>query len=73
MVRPWSCLVIYYFDAPTFGRRHQCFGRVMKQPGFSSPKQHNFFLLDHIMSEIGEPVPSHLQDTIHTNSCLLVG
>jgi hypothetical protein len=28
MVRPRSCLVIYYFDTPTLGRRHQSFGRV---------------------------------------------
>jgi hypothetical protein len=23
--RPWSCRVIYYFDTPTLGRRHQIF------------------------------------------------
>ena len=28
MVRPQSCQVIYYFDTPTLGRRHQLFGRV---------------------------------------------
>ena len=28
MVRPWSCRVIYYFDTPALGRRHQSFGRV---------------------------------------------
>ena len=28
MVRPRSCRVIYYFDTPTLGRRHQSFGRV---------------------------------------------
>jgi hypothetical protein len=28
VVRPWSCQVIYYFDTPTLGRRHQFFGRV---------------------------------------------
>ena len=28
MVRPRSCRVIYYFEIPTFGRRHQSFGRV---------------------------------------------
>jgi len=28
VVRPRSCLIIYYFDTPTLGRRHQLFGRV---------------------------------------------
>ena len=28
MVRPWSCRVIYYFDTPALGRKHQSFGRV---------------------------------------------
>jgi hypothetical protein len=28
VVRPRSCRVIYYFDTPTLGRRHQSFGRV---------------------------------------------
>ena len=28
MVRPCSCRVIYYFDTPTLGRRHQLFDRV---------------------------------------------
>ena len=28
MVRPRSCWVIYYFDTPAFGRRHQSFNHV---------------------------------------------
>ena len=28
MVRPHSCRVIYYFDTPALGRRHQLFDRV---------------------------------------------
>jgi len=28
VVRPRSCWVIYYFDTPTLGRRHQLFDRV---------------------------------------------
>jgi len=28
VVRPRSCRIIYYFDTPAFGRRHQSFGRV---------------------------------------------
>jgi hypothetical protein len=28
VVRPRSCRVIYYFDTPTLGRRHQSFGHV---------------------------------------------
>ena len=28
VVRPQSCRVIYYFDTPALGRRHQSFGRV---------------------------------------------
>jgi hypothetical protein len=28
MVRPRSCRVIYYFDTPTLGIRHQSFDRV---------------------------------------------
>ena len=32
MVRPRSCRVIYYFDTPALGRRHQSFGRVTNFP-----------------------------------------
>jgi hypothetical protein len=32
MVRPRSCRVIYYFDTPALGRRHQSFGRVRWLP-----------------------------------------
>ena len=28
MVRPRSCQIIYYFDTPALGRRHQSFGRI---------------------------------------------
>jgi len=28
MVRPRSCRVIYYFDTPTLGRRHQLLDHV---------------------------------------------
>ena len=31
MVWPRSCRVIYYFNTPAFGRRHQSFGRVMQR------------------------------------------
>ena len=31
MVRSRSCRVIYYFDIPALGRRHQSFGRVTQQ------------------------------------------
>jgi hypothetical protein len=31
VVRPRSCRVIYYFDTPTLGRRHQLFDRVTYQ------------------------------------------
>jgi len=31
VVRPQSCRVIYYFDTPTLGKRHQSFGRVTLQ------------------------------------------
>jgi hypothetical protein len=31
MVRPRSCRVIYYFDTPTLGKKHQSFGRVTSQ------------------------------------------
>jgi len=30
VVRPRSCRVIYYFDTPALGRRHQSFGRVTR-------------------------------------------
>jgi len=33
VVRPWSCRVIYYFDTPTLGRRHQSFDRVNAKSG----------------------------------------
>ena len=32
VVRPRSCRVIYYFDTPALGRRHQSFSRVTKHP-----------------------------------------
>jgi hypothetical protein len=32
VVRPRSCRVIYYFDTPALGRRHQSFGRVRQLP-----------------------------------------
>ena len=28
MVRPRSCRVIYYFDTPTLGKRHQSLGKL---------------------------------------------
>ena len=28
MVRPRSCQIIYYFDTPALGRKHQSFGRI---------------------------------------------
>ena len=31
VVRPRSCRVIYYFDTPALGRRHQSFGHVSYQ------------------------------------------
>jgi len=31
VVRPRSCRVIYYFDTPALGRRHQSFGRVSNE------------------------------------------
>jgi len=31
VVRPRSCRVIYYFNTPALGRRHQSFGRVSKE------------------------------------------
>jgi len=31
VVRPRSCRVIYYFDTPPLGKRHQSFGRVNTQ------------------------------------------
>jgi len=34
VVRPRSCRVIYYFDTPTFGKRHQSFGRVTELPHY---------------------------------------
>jgi len=32
VVRSRSCRIIYYFDTPALGRRHQSFGRVTRQP-----------------------------------------
>jgi hypothetical protein len=32
VVRPLSCRVIYYFDTPALGRRHQSFGHVTYHP-----------------------------------------
>jgi len=38
VVRPRSCRVIYYFDTPTLGRRHQSFGRVNSEPKCTNKK-----------------------------------
>ena len=35
VIRPRSCRVIYYFDTPTLGRRHQSFGRVTRSSSFA--------------------------------------
>jgi hypothetical protein len=35
VVRPQSCRVIYYFDTPTLGRRHQLFDHVIELLGLS--------------------------------------
>ena len=43
MVRPQSCRVIYYFDTPALGIRHQSFVRVIT-PKFSSCTSFSFFL-----------------------------
>jgi hypothetical protein len=40
VVRSRSCRVIYYFDTPTLGRRHQSFGRVKHHDIF-----HSFILI----------------------------
>jgi hypothetical protein len=37
VVRPRSCRVIYYFDTPALGRRHQSFGRVRSAESCASP------------------------------------
>jgi hypothetical protein len=37
VVRPRSCRVIYYFDTPALGRRHQSFGRVIYSFTLSIP------------------------------------
>ena len=34
VVRPRSCRVIYYFDTPALGRRHQFFSRVRTEPTY---------------------------------------
>eukprot|EP00258_Populus_trichocarpa_P031979 XP_024447998.1 uncharacterized protein LOC112325536 [Populus trichocarpa] len=44
LVRPRYCRVIYYFDTPTLGRRHQLFGRVKflaPLPGSFQRPNHN--------------------------------
>jgi hypothetical protein len=37
VVRPRFCRVIYYFDTPTLGKRHQSFGRVTEKGAKSIP------------------------------------
>ena len=46
VVRPQSCRVIYYFDTPTLGRRHQLFGRVATRS----------FVANRIVGKLGENV-----------------
>jgi len=43
VVQPLSCRVIYYFDAPTLGRRHQAFGRVSPNHGFETWRLVSYF------------------------------
>jgi len=45
VVRPRSCRVIYYFDTPALGKRHQSFGRVNAQGNDHIPHWD-----DHILS-----------------------
>jgi len=51
VVRPRSYRVIYYFDTPALGRRHQSFGRVNHIMGVDP----NDFLMEEICSE-SEPI-----------------
>jgi hypothetical protein len=57
VVRPRSCRVIYYFDTPALGKRHQSFGRVIRlrlkpaETGYGCMK-----LLDYLLTVIGELV-----------------
>jgi len=52
VVRPRSCRVIYYFDTPALGRRHQSFGRVNNIfPNFIWSKnlpKHSFRVMPHL-------------------------
>jgi len=41
VVRPRSCRVIYYFDTPALGRRHQSFGRVTHALNSFQTPNHN--------------------------------
>ena len=52
MVRPRSCRVIYYFDTPALGRRHQSFGRVKELETF---KEHEGQPLIHLVQVQEEP------------------
>jgi hypothetical protein len=42
VVRPRSCRVIYYFDTPALGRRHQSFGRVINHENKIIPLKANW-------------------------------
>jgi hypothetical protein len=64
MVRPRSCRVIYYFDAPTLGRRHQSFGRVRYAPPYVPPPRRNLEETLHAFIEKQETINTQLAQTM---------
>jgi hypothetical protein len=45
VVQPQSCRVIYYYDTPAFGIRHQLFDRVTLQDSFQNLHLYNFMII----------------------------
>jgi len=54
VVGPQSCRVIYYFDTPTLGRRHQLFGRVIWHESHNEKMICSLLLLQRAFLEIAE-------------------
>ena len=67
-VRPRSCWVIYYFDTPTLGRRHQSFG-LSKTKFDESEELRMIYSLEEIEDKKGtENVDANLLSRVTTDS-----
>jgi len=67
VVRPRSRRVIYYFDTPTLGKRHQSFGRVKKLNQDNDNQDEMSYILRTHMKKNGHPICEHGMDAKREN------